>query len=80
MTDGFIGTPGSVQRDMTSREKDRQIACQPVSPARLADHAATADIAEIAYALWQSRGCPSNSAGADWLEAEEIVRQRVNLG
>jgi len=80
MTDVFIGIPGSVQRDMSSRENDRQIAFHPVLPAQLPDHGEMTEIAELAYALWQSRGCPSNSADADWLEAEEIVRQRVNLG
>jgi len=32
------------------------------------------DIAKLAYALWQHRGCPEGSAEADWLEAEETVR------
>jgi len=80
MTDIFIGTPGSVQRDIPSRENDRQIACRPVPPAQLPDHAELAEIAELAYELWQRRGCLSSSADADWLEAEEIVRRRGNLG
>jgi|SwirhisoilCB2_FD_contig_41_13193906_length_262_multi_4_in_0_out_0_1 Protein of unknown function (DUF2934) len=28
------------------------------------------DIARLAYALWQRRGCPDGSAEMDWLEAE----------
>jgi Protein of unknown function (DUF2934) len=28
-------------------------------------------IASLAYALWQQRGCPDGSAEADWLRAEE---------
>lgn len=28
------------------------------------------DIANLAYALWQRRGCPDGSAEVDWLEAE----------
>ncbi len=30
-----------------------------------------ADIAQLAYALWQQRGCPVGSAEKDWLEAEQ---------
>jgi Protein of unknown function (DUF2934) len=29
------------------------------------------DIARLAYALWQQRGCPIGSAEIDWLEAEQ---------
>jgi len=28
-------------------------------------------IASLAYALWQRRGCPEGSPEADWLRAEE---------
>ena len=28
-------------------------------------------IASLAYALWQQRGCPEGSPEADWLRAEE---------
>ena len=28
-------------------------------------------IASLAYALWQKRGCPEGSPEADWLQAEE---------
>jgi len=28
------------------------------------------DIAKLAYALWQQRGCPEGSAEYDWIEAE----------
>ena len=80
MTDVFIGTPGSVQRDLSACERDRQLTCSPVPAAQLNDQAARAEIAEIAYELWRNRGCPSSSADADWLEAEEIVRRRANLG
>ena len=33
------------------------------------------DIARLAYALWQQRGCPEGSAERDWLEAEQHVRE-----
>ena len=42
------------------------------------------DIARLAYALWQQRGCPADSADSDWIEAEQQLgqaakqRSRVN--
>ena len=33
------------------------------------------DIARLAYALWQQRGCPVDSAEQDWIEAERQLRQ-----
>ncbi len=32
------------------------------------------DIARLAYALWQARGCPEGSADQDWFEAEQKIR------
>ncbi len=31
------------------------------------------EIAKLAYALWQHRGCGEGSAEQDWLEAEQTV-------
>jgi hypothetical protein len=31
-------------------------------------------IGELAYRLWQARGCPEGSAEHDWLEAEKQLR------
>jgi hypothetical protein len=33
------------------------------------------DIAHLAYALWQRRGCPDGTAEVDWLEAEAQLRK-----
>ncbi len=33
------------------------------------------DIAQLAYALWQRRGCLEGSAETDWLEAEAQLRR-----
>ena len=37
-------------------------------------------IGELAYHLWQARGCPEGSAERDWLDAEKQLRsaQRAN--
>jgi hypothetical protein len=32
-------------------------------------------IARLAYALWQARGCQGGSPEEDWLRAEEQLRQ-----
>ncbi|MGD0620392.1 MAG: DUF2934 domain-containing protein [Bryobacteraceae bacterium] len=33
----------------------------------------TADIAALAYHLWQDRGCPMGSPEEDWYRAEELL-------
>jgi Protein of unknown function (DUF2934) len=60
--------PGSVQRE--SRKADPR----PKPDSSAVDIAANStheDIANLAYALWQRRGCPDGSAEEDWLEAEQ---------
>lgn len=32
-------------------------------------------IGELAYLLWQARGCPQGTAHEDWLEAERQLRE-----
>ncbi len=34
------------------------------------------EIARVAYAMWQSRGCPFGSPQKDWLRAERELRRR----
>ena len=36
----------------------------------------TAQIAELAYLLWQERGCPVGSPDEDWYEAERQLRSK----
>jgi hypothetical protein len=36
-----------------------------------------ADIAALAYSLWQSRGCPHGSSQEDWFEAAKELRSRA---
>lgn len=35
------------------------------------------DIARLAYALWQARGCPVGNSEEDWLQAEQELRRRT---
>jgi hypothetical protein len=49
----------SVQRDL-NRENEMKDRAQQ-------------DIANLAYALWQRRGCPDGSPEQDWLEAEKMI-------
>jgi hypothetical protein len=40
------------------------------------------DIANLAYRLWQERGCPIGSPEEDWYRAEELLTagtQEINL-
>ncbi len=37
-----------------------------------------ADIAALAYELWQARGCPDGSPEEDWFRAAEALRSRAH--
>jgi hypothetical protein len=39
----------------------------------------SADIAVLAYRLWQDRGCPQGSPEADWFRAEELLRDGLEM-
>ena len=36
------------------------------------------DVAQVAYALFEQRGCMHGHDEEDWLRAEQIVRQRLS--
>jgi hypothetical protein len=55
-----IVLPNSVQRE-TKREPAMK-------------HSPEQDIANLAYALWQQRGCPEGSPEEDWLQAQELIQ------
>jgi hypothetical protein len=61
------------------RKKNLMSARVPVVPAAVQreaepeDEKSTQDIANLAYALWQQRGCPEGSPEQDWFEAEKLV-------
>ncbi len=48
-------------------------ASTPLAEARLAYE----DIASLAYALWQERGCPEGSSEEDWFRAEQELSGRL---
>ena len=37
-----------------------------------------ADIAALAYELWQARGCPDGSPEEDWFHAAEVLRSHAH--
>lgn len=37
------------------------------------------DIANLAYALWQRRGCPQGSSELDWKEAEQTIQAQQQV-
>lgn len=51
-------------------------ADQPIDPepSPLPDAADKADVAALAYRLWQDRGCPHGSDQEDWFQAARILR------
>lgn len=76
MLGAFVNTPGSVQRGIGATH-DGPISTCPVPASQLADQAVRAEIAELAYRVWQEQGCPAGSAESDWLEAERRIQERI---
>jgi len=54
---------------------------QAASPEGLAPstetHPTHEQIASLAYALWQQRGCPDGSSEEDWFRAEQDLKARL---
>jgi Protein of unknown function (DUF2934) len=70
--------PVSVQRNVEATRNQPAATQSPATQAgssQSSEAASQNDIAQLAYALWQQRGCPEGSAESDWLEAEEKVRE-----
>jgi hypothetical protein len=79
MDSTVLTTPGSVQRSIAAT-KDRPIEAPPVPASQLADQAIRAEIAELAYLIWEEHGYPVGSAESDWLEAERRMQRAVKVG
>ena len=38
----------------------------------------TASVSDLAYSLWQARGCPHGSPDEDWFRAEAMLREQAS--
>ncbi len=56
---------------MESMSKQREAQSSQRSDASGSQGCSSQDIAALAYALWEQRGCPQGSSERDWCEAEE---------
>jgi hypothetical protein len=65
MSSPAVKTPGSVQRETAAADLESQ-----------SQELQQKDIAAIAYALWQNRGCPEGSQDQDWIEAESTLKSK----
>jgi hypothetical protein len=62
--------PDSVQRNNAEATRT-----EPTTKDSFSSSETMQDIARLAYALWEERGCPEGSAERDWLEAEQKLRE-----
>jgi len=65
----LLAQPGSVQRELRTKASDPVSTELSPKSGVLQDFDAER-ISQLAYSLWQQRGCPTGSANEDWLEAE----------
>jgi hypothetical protein len=63
-------TARSFQRDPEMRKPP---GTATASDSQVPETSMHEDIAKLAYALWQQRGCPYGSPDFDWLEAERTL-------
>jgi hypothetical protein len=74
MSTAIKPTPGSVQRDSQLRIPDPTPT--EIDPALVPTAQDTnRRTAELAYRIWQKRGCPDGEADEIWFEAEQSVRR-----
>jgi len=66
-TSGLSSAATNVPREQSLQQNiDQELSQQGLSQD---------DIANLAYALWQRRGCPEGTAEVDWLEAEAQLQK-----
>ena len=83
-----VGQLHGKQEHLTGSEHERQ-EFERAQDARRHAHETTAghgiaafghqEIANLAYELWQARGCPAGSPEEDWFEAVKELRSRALL-
>jgi hypothetical protein len=56
-------------------EPNRSTHRADASHSRVPETSMQEDVAKLAYALWQQRGCSQGSADEDWLQAERNFRE-----
>ena len=61
--------------------EERKASTAPILESNTADVEISRqnDMAQLAYALWQQRGCPIGSSETDWLEAEQQLSSQNSL-
>jgi len=69
------GSGVAKQRIKTASSGDRGLDNSPLENGHVID---STDIAVLAYQLWQARGCPVGSPEADWFQAEQQLRARLD--
>jgi hypothetical protein len=67
MNPSATNTGTSLTQESPGNETQLRIAASVTDP----EHEV---IAKLAYALWENRGCPMDSADEDWIEAEQQLR------
>jgi Protein of unknown function (DUF2934) len=75
MSARMTATPGPPQRDSETNTKKPTVTVRALQSQ--VQEASMQDIAKLAYALWQQRGCPTGSAEFDWFAAEEKLLESV---
>ena len=66
-----VATSAKASAPKSAAQRHRK-AVSPVTAASTSEqNVSTQDIARLAYALWESRGCPDGSSEEDWLRAEQ---------
>ena len=68
--------PAAAQR-VSKSDMSQPAVTAGASQSHVSEASPQEDIARLAYALWQQRGCPDGSAEFDWFLAEEKLLQSV---
>jgi hypothetical protein len=70
-------TARALQRDPETNKPSRT---ESASHSEVPETSTQEDIAHLAYALWQQRGCPEGSPEFDWFEAERTLSEPSEHG
>lgn len=70
MSATMTATQRSAQRESEANTKESNVT-GGAPQSQPSGNSMQEDIARLAYALWQERGCPNGSPEFDWFEAEK---------